>query len=141
MKAEFEEADPSEEDELLLELLDIPISFHRSFVTVTGRLTAALLLSYLWWPDEDERAGGAREVWMTRPLDRIRDETGLTKDEISAARRVLRELEIVEERRFGVPPRVQFRVNHAHVSELLATKVRARAAARHAETGGGSRVR
>jgi hypothetical protein len=41
---------------LLLDLLDMPISFHRCFIAITGRLTAALLLSHLWWVSEEASA-------------------------------------------------------------------------------------
>ena len=112
----------SETDDLLLELLDMPISFQRCFVAITGKVTAALLLSYLWWAAEER--GPDPEGWIARPLDHIRDETGLSRDELSSARRILRERAILEDRRRGMPPVVEFRVDRTRVAHLLVDQVR-----------------
>lgn len=112
----------AETEALLLELLDMPISFHRCFVNLTGKVTAALLLSYLWWSDEEPDR--QQEGWITKPLEQIRDETGLSRDELASARRILRELTILEERREGMPPAHAFRVNRNRVAHLLVEHVR-----------------
>jgi DNA-binding transcriptional ArsR family regulator len=107
----------SETEDLLLELLDMPISFHRCFVAITGKVTAALLLSYLWWAANE--TGAEPEGWIARPLEHIRDETGLSRDELSGARRILRERAILEDRRRGIPPIVEFRIDRIRVAHLL----------------------
>lgn len=116
-----------ETEELLLELLDMPISFHRCFVAISGKVTAALLLSYLWWAPDG--ADPEEDGWIARPLDTMREDTGLSRDELSSARRTLRELAILEERRRGMPPVVEFRVDRARVAQLLMDELRARQAA------------
>jgi hypothetical protein len=118
--------DPPEMEALLFELLDMPISFYRCFVTLTGKVTAALLLSYLWWTEEE--AGQESDNGIARPLQQIRDETGLSKEELGTARRVLRDLAILHERRHGIPPVVEFRLDRARVAHLLVQRVRARQA-------------
>jgi len=114
--------DRSETDDLLLELLDMPISFHRCFVAISGKVTAALLLSYLWWAADE--AGSEAQGWFARPLDHIRDETGLSRDELCGARRILRERAILQDRRRGMPPVVEFRIDRARVARLLLDQVR-----------------
>ena len=116
--ADFSQA---ETEALLLDLLDMPISFHRCFVALTGKVTAALLLSYLWWSGEEVENG--HDGWVHKALDEIREETGLSKDELATARRILRELAILDERRHGMPPALAFRVNHDRVAHLLAEHV------------------
>ena len=116
--------DRTDTEELLLELLDMPISFHRCFVGITGKVTAALLLSYLWWSTDEH--GPSQDGWMPRPLDRIRDETGLSRDELASARHVLRALEILDDRRRGMPPVVEFRIDRDRVARLLLDHARNR---------------
>lgn len=111
-----------ETEALLLDLLDMPISFHRCFVALTGKVTAALLLSYLWWSGEE--VDGDNDGWITKALDELRDETGLSRDELATARRILRELAILEERRHGMPAALAFRINHNRVAHLLTERVR-----------------
>jgi DNA-binding transcriptional ArsR family regulator len=111
---------------LLLDLLDMPISFHRCFIAITGRLTAALLLSHLWWVSE-EASAAEHEGWIVRSIEAIREETGLSRDELAGARRVLRDHGILTERRQGIPPTVAFRVNQARVAQLLIENARRRA--------------
>lgn len=121
---------------LLLEVLDMPINFHRCFVSITGKVTAALLLSYLWWSSDE--AARAHDGWISRPLEEIRDDTGLSRDELATARRILRDLAFLEERRHGMPPELAFRVNRDHVAHAIVERVRsaqtgkvARTAAQH----------
>lgn len=116
--------DRTDTEELLLELLDMPISFHRCFVGITGKVTAALLLSYLWWSTDEP--GPSQDGWMPRPLDRIRDETGLSRDELASARHVLRALDILDDRRRGMPPVVEFRIDRDRVARLLLDHARIR---------------
>lgn len=113
----FAPFDRPQTEELLLELLDMPISFHRCFVAITGKVTSALLLSYLWWSAND--AGMESRDWIAMPLERIREDTGLSRDELSGARRSLRERGILDERRRGMPPVVEFHVDRARVAHLL----------------------
>jgi hypothetical protein len=121
MPCEWPQIDAGESEALLLELLDMPISFHRCLVPLTGKVTAALLLSYLLWNEDEARPDPAG--WVTRPLDRLREETGLSKDELGSARRALRALGILEERRLGMPPRVEFRINRRRIAQLLVEQV------------------
>ncbi len=93
---------------LLLEIFDIPISFHRCLVPVTGGITSALMLSQAIWTTQalDPTAEG----WFIRSQGEWTEETGLSRWEQETARRALRRAELLEERRFGMPARLWFRV-------------------------------
>lgn len=94
--------------ELLLEIFDIPVSFHRCLVPVTGGITSALMLSQAIWTTQalDPTAEG----WFMRSQEEWTEETGLSRWEQETARRALRRAGLLEERRFGMPARLWFRV-------------------------------
>jgi hypothetical protein len=94
--------------ELLLEVFDIPVSFHRCLVPVAGGVTPALMLSQAIWTSQtlDPSAGG----WFIRSQEQWTQETGLSRWEQETARRALRRAGLLEERRVGMPARLWFRV-------------------------------
>ena len=94
--------------DLLLEVFDIPVSFHRCLVPVTGGITSALMLSQAIWTTHalDPTAEG----WFMRSQEEWTEETGLSRWEQETARRALRRAGLLEERRFGMPARLWFRV-------------------------------
>ena len=94
--------------ELLLEVFDLPVSFHRCLVPITGGVTAALMLSQAIWITQaiDRSANG----WFCRSRDEWTEETGLTRWEQETARRALRSFGFLEERRIGMPAKLWFRV-------------------------------
>lgn len=95
------------------------IAFHREFVTVTGTINAALLLSQiLYWSGRTTKPG----KWFYKSTPDWIEETGLTRHEIFAARRRLVGLNIVSEMRRGIPATVNFRLNLDILNELLALR-------------------
>ena len=94
--------------ELLLEVFDIPVSFHRCLVPVSGGITSALMLSQAIWITHTLDA--TAEGWFMRSQDEWTEETGLSRWEQETARRALRRAGLLEERRFGMPARLWFRV-------------------------------
>jgi len=95
--------------ELLLEVFDLPVSFHRCLVPITGGVTGALMLSQAIWTTQtiDRTANG----WFSKSQDQWSDETGLSRWEQETARRALRSAGFVEERRVGMPAKLRFRVH------------------------------
>jgi len=92
----------------LLQLLDRPIAFHRCFVTLTGSVTAALMLSQaLYW----QRRCKESEGWWYKTLEEWTEETGLNRRETEAARIKLRALEVLEEKRTGSPAKLWYRID------------------------------
>lgn len=103
--------------DLLLGLLNRPIAFHRVFVDLTGSVTAALLLSQaMYW---QSRLPPARDGWWYKSRDDWQRETGLARREQESARKRLRELNILEEDRAGVPARLWYRIDLRRLAVLL----------------------
>lgn len=94
--------------DLLLEIFDLPVSFHRCLVPVTGGVTAALMLSQAIWTSQtiEPSANG----WFSRSQEQWTEETGLSRWEQETARRALRSAGFLEERRVGMPAKLWFRV-------------------------------
>ena len=101
----------------VLHLFDRPIAFHRCFVTVTGSITAALMLSQsLYWQQRTKDADG----WWYKTRDEWMEETGMSRREQEGARKKLRELGILHEQLRGVPATLWYRVDEIRLLELLA---------------------
>ena len=102
---------------LVLELFDLPITFHRCLVGVTGSVTAALMLSQaMAW---SEQLAPEVEGWFMRSQGDWTEETGLSRWEQETARRVLRNCGLLEERKMGIPARLWFRVNRPRLAAAL----------------------
>ncbi len=104
-------------ENLLLDVFDPPVSFHRCLVPVTGSVTAALMLSQAIWSSQasDPEADG----WFVKSRDEWEEETGLSRWEQETARRVLRDGGFLEERRVGMPAKLCFRVRPDQVLRAL----------------------
>jgi hypothetical protein len=102
---------------LVMEIFDLPITFHRCLVRVTGSVTAALMLSQaLAWTEELEPE---LDGWILRSQSDWAEETGLSRWEQQTARRVLRNCGLLEELKVGMPARLWFRVNRQRLSTAL----------------------
>ena len=93
------EASPHFTAELLLQVFDLPVSFHRCLVPITGGITAALMLSQAIWTTQelDPDSNG----WFMKSQEEWTDDTGLSRWEQETARRALRSAGFLEERRVG----------------------------------------
>ena len=111
--------------ELLLEVFDLPVTFHRCLVPITGGVTAALMLSQAIWTAQTIEGNG--DGWFSKSRDQWTEETGLSRWEQETARRALRTAGFLEERRIGVPAKLWFRVRPEPVWRAL----QARAGAIH----------
>lgn len=102
---------------VLLELYDEPVSFHRSFVELGGGVTAALFLSCACHEASQlpPESGG----WLRLSIEQWREATCLSRTEQETARRALRDRGLIEERRVGMPARLEIRVDVARLVELL----------------------
>lgn len=94
--------------ELLLEVFDLPVTFHRCLVPITGGVTAALMLSQAIWTAQ--AIEGSSDGWFSKSREEWTEETGLSRWEQETARRALRAAGFLEERRIGVPAKLWFRV-------------------------------
>jgi hypothetical protein len=104
-------------------LLDRPIAFHRAFVTLTGSVTAALMLSQaVYW---SRRVAEGRDGWFYKTQDEWQEETGLSRSEQETARKKLKKYLHCERR--GMPAQLYYRVNEdALYADLIAGKPQTR---------------
>lgn len=109
---------------LILECFDEPVSFHRAYARMTGSVTAALLLTLAaeWSyaalaPHQD--GSGEEEGWFERGQEDIQQATCLSRWELETARRKLRDLGLLKERRVGMPARLQMRVVGTCLAHML----------------------
>ena len=103
--------------EFLLSILDQPIVFHKVYKNITGSVTAALMLSYA--TQMSDEADPARGGWFSLDANRWEDETGLSRKEQVTARKCLREMGVLEERKQGMPALLEFKVNFQEIAVRL----------------------
>lgn len=104
-------------NELLLQVFDLPVSFHRCLVPITGGVTPALMLSQAICISQGVEQ--TAEGWFSRSQDQWTEETGLSRWEQETARRALRGAGFLEERRIGMPAKLWYRVQVASVWQAL----------------------
>jgi len=105
---------------LILEILDRPIAYHRCFVTLTGSVTAAVLLSQaVYW---SRRTAEGNERWFWKTSSDWEEETGLSRREQDTARGILRGLGFWEEAKRGIPARLWFRLDLEQLEQLLTSE-------------------
>lgn len=103
--------------ELLLEVFDKPICIHRSLLPLTKSVTAALFLTYAIEQMEDLPLES--DGWFAKSQDGWESEIGLSRFEQEGARKILRQLELLEEKRIGMPAKMVYRVNAQKLMRLL----------------------
>lgn len=99
--------------DFMLYMLDLPISFHRAYIPITGKVTAALMLS---WSVQISEEYLDNDGWFAKTNEEWSHEIGLSRDELSAARKCLQELSVLEIRRESDQPGSMRRINHYRVN-------------------------
>lgn len=108
--------------ELLLEVIDEPICIHRCLLTLTGSITAALMLTYANYQMQDLPDGA--DGWFCKSKEEWQSELGLSRFEQEGARKLLRDLGVLEEKRVGMPAKLYFRINGQRLLKLLSDQAR-----------------
>ncbi len=103
--------------DLVMEIFDLPVTFHRCLVPVTGSVTAALMLSQAI--TSTETLAPEADGWFSKSQVQWCEETGLSRWEQQKARRVLRESNFLAERKWGMPAKAWFRVNKGPIWQAL----------------------
>lgn len=127
MNDEFAVMDPA----MLLESFDEPIVIHRSFLPLAGSINAALLLTWMITLTREQPEDG--DGWLTLTQADWATETGLSRYEQESARKALRTRGLIEERRVGMPSRLEMRVKAQDIAEALRRQGQRRYAAFLAE--------
>ncbi len=93
----------------LKKLLDRPIAFHRPFVTITGSVNAALMLSQgMYWSSRTSDKDG----WFYKTSSEWQEETGMTRREQDTARKYLKNTGFWEEDLRGIPATMYYRIDY-----------------------------
>lgn len=98
----------------ITELLDRPIAYHRVFVTLTGSVKAAILLSQaMYWQKRAKQADG----WWYKTAEEWQEETGLTRHEQDTAREACKKYLQTDLR--DAPARLYWKVNESELFDAL----------------------
>ena len=98
------------------DLFDRPIAFHRPFVRVTKSIKAGLFLSQcVYWSKRTKDEEG----WFWKTQEEWFDEIGLTRRELENCRLILKNLDILEEKKIGAPAKIFYRINQEVLWKLL----------------------
>lgn len=105
----------SEASRILAVACERPVAFQRAFVDIcNGNINAALMLSQAcYW----QRRSPQRWWWKKR--EGWEAEIGLQRKAQENARKILRDLGVLEEELRGIPPKMFYRVNFARLATLL----------------------
>lgn len=110
---------------LMLEVFREPITFHPTYVEITGSVTAALMLSYACYTSDrllnEQMQGDLPDFdgWLHKGQDDWTRDTGLSRRELEGARRRLREMGLLLEKRIGAPARLLIKVDFDRLSDLM----------------------
>jgi hypothetical protein len=98
-------------------LLGPPIAFHSCLVPVAGSITAALMLSQaIYWSPRTDDPGG----WFYKTRDQWSKETHMSRWEQEAARKLLVNRGLMEEKRVGMPAKLHYRVDFERLEDACA---------------------
>lgn len=95
---------------------DQPIAFNKHYVFIGCGINGALMLSQLvYWTARTKDSEG----WIYKDHHEWTRETGLTRKEQHTARKTLKNLGFISEKKHGVPPRVFFRIERENLYKAL----------------------
>ena len=97
----------------IIDLLDRPIAYQPIFVKLGAGVTGAVMLSQaVYWSKRTNNDG-----WFYKTQEDWELETGLTRREQETARKKLKALGILEEKKQGVPCKVFYKINAQALSQ------------------------
>jgi hypothetical protein len=106
--------------ETLKKIFARPIAFHRCLAELCDSALSGLFLSQLcYWSSNSETTDG----WFYKTRDDWRNETGMSRSEQETARKALRNLGILKEKRQGLPRRLWFKIDFQILWEKLSQQV------------------
>lgn len=116
------ESHPRMRLELVKKLLGRSVLFHPDFVRITNSVTASLMLSQAlyWgrtWATKPEQL--CADGWFCKSAKEWQDETGLSRREQETARRILRDIGFLDEKKQGMPAKSYYRLNLDRIAESV----------------------
>lgn len=104
---------------MLIDLLDRPIAYHRVYVTITKSVKAAVFLSQcVYWSTRPEKEN-KKHNWFYKTAEDWEDETGLSRKEQAGCRKILKALNILDEKLIGIPATLHYKLNIDELEKLL----------------------
>lgn len=104
--------------QLAMMLSQPPIAFHRAFVSLTGSVTAGVLLS-LCVELMNDPSKSDLDGWILISSDEITERCGLSRKEQVTARDCLRDMNVLQERRTGFPAQLEMRLKTDQLERAL----------------------
>jgi hypothetical protein len=102
--------------ESILVILGSPIAYYTAFARAFGSVEAGIFTSqFFYWYGKGQNPEG----WIYKTQEEIEQETGLTRRNQETARKRLRALGVLEEKRMGAPSRLFYRLNLDHLFGLV----------------------
>ena len=93
-----------------------PIAFNKHYVFIGCGINGALMLSQLvYWSSRTKNSDG----WIYKTHEEWTQETGLTRREQDTARKTLKSLGFLTEKKQGVPCKLYFKVQHENLYKAL----------------------
>jgi len=101
-------------------LTDRPVAYHPLFAKLCGGVTAGVLLSQLfYWIDKQKDPDG----WIYKTQAEFTEETGLTRYEQEHARKQLRGLGVLREKKKGIPAKLHYEIDLEALTSLLDSSI------------------
>jgi len=105
---------------ILLELLRRPVAFHPIVARAVGSVKLGILWSQLYyWHDKGHDPDG----WIYKTRKDIEEETALSRKEQETARRIARNLGLIEEKLAGNPARIYYKIDIERMAQLLQAQI------------------
>jgi hypothetical protein len=100
----------------LLSALQRPIAFHKIFAQISGGITSGLFLSQLfYWHDK----GSDPDGWIYKNYREWEEETTMTRRELDTARKRLKAIAVIEEKKAGAPAKLFYRIDFDRLIALI----------------------
>lgn len=110
------------DEQALAHLLGRPLLVYRALADLCQSVTVSVLMSRLLHEERIALRSGAQPQasgWYRYDLNAILRHTGLTRAEFYHARKQMREAGFISERRIGIPPRSEYRLNLELIASAL----------------------
>lgn len=92
------------------------VAYYPRIALALKSVNAAIFLAqFIYWEGKQKNEEG----WIYKTMEEIRKETGLSRNEQETARKRLKELNILEEKRMGIPAKLYFRFNWDVLDKIL----------------------
>ena len=101
---------------ILLAALQRPIAFHKIFAQISGGITSGLFLSQLfYWHDK----GSDPDGWIYKNYREWEEETTMTRRELDTARKRLKAIGVIQEKKAGAPAKLFYRIDFDRLITLI----------------------